>query len=127
MYLIFIRFYLYKLNKFYNCLWGVVFMKPITKKMVRIYKCVDDCWLGYKITKSNYLTFHHIKKAEHGGLYTLDNGALITNIGHNYLHTIEYKDLEIYLRLNQFMKAINEQGHAPTKKQYILINDCLKY
>lgn len=98
----------------------------VTQGMIRIYKPKDMCWLGYKLTRSNGLTYHHIIKAEHGGLRTFDNGGLLTNIGHQYVHIIEYRDLEIYVRLNQIFQIINNQKHKPTLEQYKQLNDLLK-
>lgn len=92
-------------------------MKQVTKEMIKIYKPLDLDWMNYRVTRQNPITFHHIVKAEHGGLYTFDNGALITEIGHHYLHIIEYKEIKIYTMLNKMFEIINRQGHAPTQDQ----------
>lgn len=96
-------------------------MKQVTKELIKIYKPVDLDWMNYRVTKSNLLTFHHIIKREHGGLYTLDNGALLTETGHHYLHIIEYKEIKIYEMLNKMFEIINRQKHAPTMEQREII------
>lgn len=96
-------------------------MKQVTKEMIKIYKPLDLDWLNYRVTKSNQITFHHIIKKEHGGLYTFENGALLTETGHHYLHIIEYKEIKIYETLNKMFEIINRQKHAPTQEQREII------
>ena len=103
-------------------------MDGIVKEMIRIYKPKGICWLGYKITKKNPITYHHcITKACDGGKRNLENGALVSKIGHQYLHLTEVYDYEVYRELNNIFQEINMQGHTPTKEQYMMINECLKY
>ena len=89
--------------------------------MIKIYKPLGRDWLNYKVTQSNPLTFHHIEKRCDGGKETIDNGALLTEIGHQYLHIIEFKEIETYLLLNKMFKIINNQEAAPTLEQRELI------
>jgi hypothetical protein len=96
-------------------------MKEVTKELIKIYKPVDLDWLNYRVTRQNPLTYHHIIKREHGGLYTLDNGALLTQTGHHYLHIIEYKEIKLYEMLNKMFEIINKQRHAPTPDQREII------
>ena len=96
-------------------------MKQVTKEMIEIYKPLDLDWMNYRVTRQNPITFHHIKKAEHGGLYTFDNGALLTETGHRYLHIIEYKEIKLYDMLNKMFEIINRQRHAPTQEQREII------
>ncbi len=52
-------------------------MKEVTKEMLTIYKPISGLdWLNYKIVRKN-MTFHHIKKKEHGGKEVIGNGALL--------------------------------------------------
>ena len=53
-------------------------------------------------------------KAENGGKITIDNGALLTQRAHNYLHLIERIDIDIYNRINVVLKEINENKSEPT-------------
>lgn len=92
-------------------------MKAVTKEMIKIYKPLDLDWMNYRVTRQNPITFHHIVKREHSGLYTFDNGALITEVGHRYLHIIEYKEAKIFYMLNKMFEIINKQRHAPTQEQ----------
>lgn len=89
-------------------------MKEVTKELIRIYKPLDLDWLNYRVTRQNPLTYHHIIKRENGGLFTLENGALLSQTGHRYLHIIEYKEIKIYEMLNKMFEIINRQKHAPT-------------
>lgn len=97
-------------------------MKEVTKELIKIYKPVDLDWMNYKVTRQNPLTYHHIIKKEDGGLWTLDNGALLTVTGHQYLHTIECKEIKIYIMLNKMFEIINRQRHAPTPDQREIID-----
>ena len=101
-------------------------MKTITKAMIKIYKPLNYDWLNYRITQSNPLTFHHIKKRVDGGKEEISNGALITETGHQYLHLIECRELDTYILLNKIFKMINEQQSAPTEEQRALIEYLLR-
>jgi hypothetical protein len=96
-------------------------MKEVTRELIRIYKPMDLDWMNYRITRQNPLSYHHIIKKEHGGGYTLDNGALLTTTGHQYLHIIECKELKLYEMLNKMFEIINKQRHAPTEEQRQII------
>ena len=101
-------------------------MKEITREMIRIYKPKGIDWMGYDINSIRDLTYHHIQKREHGGPLTLDNGALLRgNTSHEYLHIIEYKDLDMYIYINNILKQINDQQARPTKQQLLAIRDVL--
>lgn len=85
-------------------------------------------WLGYKVSRNNPFTFHHIQKKEHGGLYTYNNGAILTGgVGssHEYLHIIEVKDYDLFVYLNNLLKAINDQRSMPTLNQLKAIRSIL--
>ena len=99
-------------------------MKNITKQMIKIYKPNGICWLGYRITKDN-ANFHHLIKKENGGEQTINNGAILSEVGHRYLHIIESKEIHLYLAINEVLKIINKQGYAPTEEQYRIINRLL--
>lgn len=96
-------------------------MKQVTREMIKIYKPLDLDWLNYRVTRENPITYHHIVKREHGGLYTIDNGALLSVNGHQYLNVIEYKEIKIYIALNKMFEIINRQRHAPTEEQREII------
>ena len=47
-------------------------------------------------------------------------------VAHQYLHLIEYKDIETYIAINKLFKMINEQGYEPTKEQREVVEYLLK-
>lgn len=92
-------------------------MKEITKEMLKIYKPYSNLdWMNYRLIKKD-LTFHHIKKREDGGEQIIENGALLMPIAHQYLHIIEYKDINTYISLNKLFEIINRQQYEPTREQ----------
>lgn len=99
-------------------------MRAITRDMIKLYNLDHICFMGYKLNKNN-ATYHHIVKKEDGGLLTIDNGAILSDVAHSYLHIIEYKDIEIYFALNKIFEIINKQRSKPTKEQYSIINALL--
>lgn len=101
-------------------------MKPIVKFMIHQWNMKDMDWLGYKLQKGNIYTYHHIIKEEHGGKQTINNGAILTEVSHPYLHIIEYKDYELYTYLTNLLICINNQRYMPTKQQLLAINSILE-
>lgn len=100
-------------------------MKNITGKMLKIYIPVSRLdWMNYRLVKEE-VTFHHIKKKSDGGKKEINNGALIMPVGHQYLHLIEYLDIDTYLELNSIFKIVNMQGKEPTLTQRGVIEDLL--
>lgn len=60
-------------------------------------------FMGYEIDERNYPTYHHIMKASDlkkndlDYSATIDNGAYLGDLSHNFLHeVIEKNDLELY-------------------------------
>lgn len=101
-------------------------MKQITKEMLRIYKPYSNLdWLNYKLVKRD-VTFHHIQKRVDNGKRTIDNGALLMPIAHEYLHLIEYRDIDTYIAINQIFKFVNQQMHEPTKEQRQILEYLLR-
>lgn len=103
-------------------------MRQITKIMITDYGMREFDWLGYKVSRSNPFSFHHIVKKENGGLYTYNNGAILTGgVGssHEYLHIIEVKDNDLYVYLNNLLKTINDQRFMPTLNQLKAIRSIL--
>lgn len=105
----------------------MVRLKNITREMLKIYQPVSNLdWLNYKIVRKGDMTFHHIIKREHGGKETMENGALLLPIAHQYLHLIECKENDIYVALNKLFKMVNEQQHEPTYEQRQFVEYLLK-
>lgn len=92
-------------------------MKEILNLMISIYDLNGIDFMGFKVSKHNPYTYHHIKKKCMGGKETLENGAILTKIAHSYLHIIESRDLILYEYINSILKQINEQRTSPTEAQ----------
>ena len=101
-------------------------MNEVRKKMIKIYNMKNMCWMGYKVSKNNPYTFHHIKKASEGGKLEIENGAILTKNAHDYLHLIETRDLELYIYINTILRNINDQGFFSTKHQLLTIESLLR-
>ena len=96
-------------------------METVTKKMLKIYVPYSNLdWLNYKLIKKD-LTFHHLLKRENGGREIIENGALLMPVAHQYLHIIEYKDLETYNAINKLFMYINKQETEPTLEQRLIL------
>lgn len=101
-------------------------MKRIKKEMLQIYKPYSNLdWLNYKLVKKD-VTLHHIIKRVDNGRMEIPNLALIMPVGHQYLHLIEYKDIETYITLNKIFKIINNQKAEPTPDQRQIIEYLLQ-
>ena len=86
----------------------------IKQEMLVIYQPASHLyWMNYNLVKKD-VTYHHIQKDCDGGKKTIENGALLMPIAHQYLHLIENMEIEAYVRLNEIFKKVNEQRHEPT-------------
>lgn len=101
-------------------------MDKVKKEMLKIYKPYSNMdWLNYKLVKKD-ITYHHILKKEDGGGRTIDNGALLMPVAHQYLNLIEYKDIETYNAINKIFQYVNQQRYEPTKEQREIIEYLLQ-
>lgn len=92
-------------------------MDRIKIEMLKIYKPISGLdWLNYKLVKDK-VTYHHIIKRESNGKRTIENGALLMPIAHQYLHIIENKDIDTYIGINKMFEFINQQKCEPTQEQ----------
>ena len=84
-------------------------------------------WMNYRLVRKD-LTFHHIVKRENGGKQVISNGALIMPVApaHQYLHLIEYKDIETYNAINKIFKLVNDQEAEPTREQREIVEYLLR-
>ena len=82
-------------------------------------------WMNYRLVRKD-LTFHHILKREFGGKPELTNGALLMPVAHQYLHLIEYKDIETYNAINRIFGYVNQQEYEPTREQREIIEYLLR-
>lgn len=101
-------------------------MKEIAIEMLKIYKPVSNLdWMNYKLVK-NDITMHHIIKREHGGKLEIDNLAILITTSHQYLHIIEYRDIDTYNAINKLFRYINQQRREPTEEQRQIIEYLLQ-
>lgn len=101
-------------------------MINITREMLHIYKPLSNMdWMNYKLVRKD-LTFHHIVKREDGGKKIITNGALLMPVAHQYLHLIEYKDIETYNAINKIFGIVNQQEYEPTREQREIIEYLLQ-
>lgn len=83
-------------------------------------------FMGYFFEKKNELSFHHIKPLNQGGLTEYSNGSLLVrNTSHNYIHTIEFYDFNLFLEITEELKKENKNGI--TKEHLIAIRQMLEY
>ena len=101
-------------------------MDRIKIEMLKIYKPISGLdWLNYKLIKDK-VTYHHIIKRESNGKRTIENGALLMPIAHQYLHLIENKDIDTYIGINKIFEYINQQKYEPTQEQREILEYMLK-
>lgn len=102
-------------------------MKNITREMLKIYKPLSNMdWMNYKIVRKEEMTAHHIVKREDFGKLEKTNIALLISLSHQYLHIIEYKDINTYIAINKMFEIINKQGHEPSYEQREIIEYLLQ-
>lgn len=101
-------------------------IKEIVRIMINEWGIKNIGWLGYKVSRDNPYTYHHIKKRSHGGKEEIKNGAILTDKAHRYLHIVESRDKELYEYINLVLKQINEQGFNALERQLLAIDYFLK-
>lgn len=69
------------------------------RKLIILYGCRDMLTLIY----NPELEFHHLLKKEHGGKANVENGALMEDFAHDWLHSLENSDPELYDLINECM------------------------
>ena len=97
--------------------------------MIRMYKLreLGIDFMGYEYHKSDASYHHLIIPRRKGGPETIQNGAiLMQSTSHNYLHTIEKYDLEIFEFITSEMIDENIKGYLD-KENLHYIDDALKY
>lgn len=101
-------------------------MDRIKIEMLKIYKPISGLdWLNYKLVKDK-VTYHHITKKESNGKRTIENGALLMPVAHQYLHLIENKDIDTYIGINKIFEYINQQKYEPTQEQREILEYMLR-
>lgn len=82
-------------------------------EMLLIFGPLTVDWMGFPITESNPLTFHHIKKKADKGKARVSNGALLGKKSHRILNVLEVHRYEIYQEWNMLFMIINESRRPP--------------
>ena len=101
-------------------------MDKIKREMLQIYEPVSNLdWMNYHLTRQE-VTYHHRKKRCDGGKRTIENGVLLMPIAHQYLHLIEFKDIDTYIAINKIFQVVNEQKREPTDAQREVIEHLLR-
>ena len=95
-------------------------MKNITEQMIKDFKIMKlgFDFMGYKVDKKQSLSFHHLiiphRESKNYGIgdgYLYWNGAILRqNTSHDYLHTIEAKDYDLFLAITSEMIDENIKG-----------------
>ena len=109
-------------------------MKPITREMIKKYGIKDFDFMGYDIKRKETLSFHHLivarrycKQQGLGEGYVMWNGAiLVQDTSHEYLHTIETIDYDVFCALTSEMIDMNIKGYLD-KDNLQQIKDILLY
>ena len=111
-------------------------MKNTTKLMIEKYalKKLKYDFMGYEFQRTNELSFHHLivphKDCKELGLIhngvLIWNGAILKECSHQYLHTINNYDREIFNRITNEMIDENVKGYLDLYN-IRRINDLLTY
>jgi len=80
--------------------------KIIRLELIKIYGQI--CMLDEPLTKENYITLHHLIKRQFNGPTTIENGALLSRLMHQYLHFIEHWYYGEYDYLNEYLRYYKE-------------------
>ena len=81
--------------------------KQILYEMLMIFGNPRKDWMGYKYSKKNYISYHHILEKRNDGIESIDNGALLSRTSHILLHKIESENYDLYLKWQQLFIEIN--------------------
>lgn len=110
-------------------------MKDITKKMIDDFKIMKMGFdfMGYQVKRKESLSFHHLIVPKRlcpskglGDGYLYWNGAiLVQNTSHDYLHTIEKIDRDVFKYITNEMIDMNILGKLDIESLR-RINDALK-
>ena len=84
-------------------------------------------FMGYTFDDKKELSYHHIQTKQDKGKTTYENGALLNRLtSHNYIHTIEEYEYELFMELSQILKD-EHKCKAITKEHLQEIRLILEY
>ena len=112
-------------------------MKNTTKLMIEKYalKRLKYDFMGYEFNRINELSFHHLivphKDCKelgliHNGVLTWNGSILVQDTSHQYLHSINNYDREVFNRITNEMIEENIKGHLDLRN-IKRIDDLLTY
>ena len=96
-------------------------MNDITKLMIEMYKLeqLGYDFLGYEKEDNGEYSFHHLLiPRRHNGPVSIENGAIIRRVPHDYLHQVEFYDLELFNAITSEMVDMNLKGHCYFEREY---------
>jgi len=100
-------------------------VQMVREQMLSIYG--EGCWMGYKLSKKNPYSYHHIREARNGGKVSIDNGAILTRAAHNDLNLLDEHEKSLYHALNNLFKELNQTRKPPTKEYFKEVNGILLF
>lgn len=71
--------------------------------------------LNQQRTLERRLTLHHLKHVSEGGSTNIENGAIVNELAHRYLHTLKRKDEELCNDMMRDYKRDIDNGYEPFK------------
>ena len=102
-------------------------MDQVLCELIRIYEPKGIDWMGYKLSKKNPYTYHHIEEKRKGGKQTLDNGAILTRQAHDHLNYLELYVPDAYRDWQRVFKYFNALRRPLTEKEYEIIEKIAYY
>lgn len=76
--------------------------------------------------KTSKLQYHHLEKKEYGGKTTVENGSQLINDIHQWVHSLEQDDIELFYLVNECLKHYKQcmdLGLTDLVEQYE--NECM--
>lgn len=101
-------------------------MNTVLCQLIKIFDAKHIDWMGYKVTKKNPYTYHHILERRHGGKLTIDNGAILTRDAHDHLNYLEAYVPEAYDDWQRFFRYINAKK-TPLSKDDLEVIKLITY
>lgn len=102
-------------------------MNTVLNQLIRIFEQKNIDWMGYKVSRSNPYTYHHILERRYGGKLTIDNGAILTREAHDHLNYLEAYIPEAYDDWQRFFRYVNAKKKPLSKEDYELMKTIAYY
>lgn len=100
--------------------------KHVLEEMLIIFGYPKKDWMGYKFSKKNYISYHHILEKRNNGIESIDNGALLSRTSHLLLHKIELINYDLYLKWQILFMEINASRKPLDDYFYVKIAELKK-